>query len=110
MSEEIEYNYKEEMNIIFDEDLIKDWYSKYRPGGSGPSVLMKSLCAALEEIADLKGISLNGKNTNKNLTKELVKKGPRKIGKIITQSKKIKQRSLISPVLKKINEDLDDGN
>ena len=81
MSEEIEYNYKEEMNITFDEDLIKDWYSKYRPEGSGPSVLMKSLCAALEEIADLKGISLNGKNPNKNLTKELAKRGPRTIGK-----------------------------
>lgn len=42
----------------FPEEMIKDWYRKCNPKGSGPLGLCKMLCAALEEITELKGYQL----------------------------------------------------
>jgi len=35
-----------------------DWYTKCQPVGSGPTGIMRMLCAAIEEIADMRGIEL----------------------------------------------------
>ena len=42
----------------FSEEILNDWYRMCKPKGPGPLGLCRMLCAALEEIAELKGISL----------------------------------------------------
>lgn len=46
-------------NGKFDEAILVDWYHKCQPGGSGPLSMMRMVCALIEEIAELKGVSLS---------------------------------------------------
>ena len=38
---------------------LEDWYNNFYPRGSGPLGVMRLLCAALEEIAELRGYDTN---------------------------------------------------
>lgn len=39
-------------------ESLKDWYEKCQPTGSGPTGIMRMLCALIEEIAEIKGFEL----------------------------------------------------
>lgn len=40
------------------DDVLIDWYEKCQPVGSGPLGMMRMLCAAIEEIAEQRGLQL----------------------------------------------------
>lgn len=41
------------------QEILESWYISYWPAGSGPLAMMRLVCAALEEIAELRGYDTN---------------------------------------------------